>query len=42
METYALLVGSLVLFVLLCVVMYLTTNINTPKEQITTKSDSVQ
>ena len=28
METYALLAGSLVLFLLLCVVMYLTTNIN--------------
>lgn len=32
METYALLAGSLVLFLLLCVVMYLTTNIN-GKEQ---------
>ncbi|MBR3612089.1 MAG: inner membrane CreD family protein [Bacteroidaceae bacterium] len=28
MESYALLTGSLVLFLLLCVVMYLTTNIN--------------
>ena len=42
METYALLAGSLVLFVLLCVVMYMTTTINTPKELIKTESDSVQ
>ena len=32
METYALLSGSLVLFLLLCVVMYLTANINNKKE----------
>ena len=31
METYALLAGSLVLFLLLCVVMYLTANINNNK-----------
>ena len=42
METYAPLAGSLVLFVLLCVVMYLTTNVNTQKEQIKTESDSIQ
>ena len=42
METYALLAGSLVLFVLLCIVMYMTTTINTTKEQIKTESDSVQ
>ena len=28
METYALLAGSLLLFVLLCVVMYITANVN--------------
>ena len=32
METYALLAGSVVLFLLLCVVMYLTANINNNKE----------
>ncbi|MBR5511065.1 MAG: inner membrane CreD family protein [Bacteroidaceae bacterium] len=32
METYALLAGSLVLFLLLCVVMFLTANINNKKE----------
>ncbi len=32
LETYALLAGSLVLFLLLCVVMYLTSNINSNKE----------
>ncbi len=32
METYALLAGSIVLFLLLCVVMYLTANINNKKE----------
>lgn len=31
METYALLAGSLVLFLLLCVVMYLTSNIDNNK-----------
>ena len=36
METFALLAGSLVLFVLLCVVMYLTTNINNPKVETDT------
>ena len=32
METYALLTGSVVLFLLLCVVMYLTANMNNNKE----------
>ena len=37
METYALLAGSVVLFLLLCVVMYLTANINNNKELAKTK-----
>ena len=36
MQTYALLSGSLVLFLLLCVVMYLTANMNS-KEQTKTE-----
>ena len=37
METYALLAGSVVLFLLLCVVMYLTANINNNKELVKTE-----
>ena len=37
METYALLAGSLVLFLLLCVVMYITANINNNKTSAKTK-----
>ncbi len=33
METYALLAGSLVIFVLLCIVMYLTANIKTTSKE---------
>lgn len=33
METYALLVGSLILFILLCVVMYLTADLNNRKAE---------
>lgn len=42
METFALLAGSLILFMLLCVVMYLTTNINSPKCETDTVSDNTK
>lgn len=42
METYALLAGSLMLFILLCVVMYLTININTHKDEGAITSDNKQ
>ena len=42
METFALLAGSLILFVLLCVVMYLTTNINSSKCETDIVSDNTK